>query len=221
MQPPNIEFHNVHKYYPAGGHRKVVLDHVTTQFDRGHSYGILGVNGAGKSTTIRLLSGTEMPNSGKVVRNGLISWPIGFSSAFNPLMTGRHNVTFAARAYGQDVRQVLDFVEDFAELGDYLDAPTRTYSSGMGGRLAFALSMAIQFDCYLIDEVTAVGDARFQERCKRAFADRRSHADVIMVSHAHGTIKDYCDRGAVLVDGRLMMFSDVDEAIDVYSRLNR
>ena len=221
MQPPTFEFNNVYKYYSASGHRKVVLDHVTTRFERGYSYGILGVNGAGKSTTIRLLAGTELPNSGQIKRTGRISWPIGLSGAFNPLMTGRHNVTFAARAYGQDVRRTLDFVEDFSELGDYLDAPTKTYSSGMGGRLAFALSMAIEFDCYLIDEVTAVGDARFQARCQQAFADRRSRADVIMVSHSHATIKDYCNRGAVLVDGRLMMFSDVDEAIDVYSRLNR
>ena len=221
VRPPTIEMNNVYKFYSASGHRKVVLDHVTTRFERGHSYGILGVNGAGKSTTIRLLSGTEFPNSGKIVRNARISWPIGLASAFNGLMTGRANVTFAARAYGQDVRRVLDFVEDFSELGDYLDAPTKTYSSGMGGRLAFALSMAIEFDCYLIDEVTAVGDARFQARCQRAFAGRRAQADVIMVSHSQSTIKDYCDRGAVLVDGRLMMFSDVDEAIDVYSRLNR
>ena len=221
MALATIAFEDVLKYYKTGGHRKTVLDHVTTKFERGHSYGIMGVNGAGKSTTIRLMSGTEAPNSGKVVRNGRISWPLGLAGGFNSLMSGRHNVTFAARAYGQDVRETLDFVEDFSELGDYLDAPIKTYSSGMHGRLGFALSMAIEFDCYLIDESTATGDARFQAKCTKAFADRRTRADVIMVSHSQGTVKDYCDRGAVLVDGRLMMFSDVDEAIDVYSRLNR
>ena len=216
-----IEMQNVYKYYKNGGHTKVVLDHITTTFERGHSYGILGVNGAGKSTTIRLLSGIEGCNGGRIKRNCKISWPIGFSSAFHPLMTGRNNVTFAARTYGMDVQEVLDFVEDFSELGDYLDAPVKTYSSGMGAKLAFAVSMAIQFDCYLIDELTAVGDARFSKRCHEAFAARRSRADVIMVSHSVGTIQEYCDRGAVLVDGRLMMFSDINQAIDMYNRLNR
>ena len=216
-----IEMRNVYKYYKNGGHTKVVLDHITTTFERGHSYGILGVNGAGKSTTMRLLSGVESPNGGSIKRNVRVSWPIGFASAFHPLMTGRNNVTFAARTYGEDVHAILDFVEDFSELGDYLDAPVRTYSSGMMAKLAFGLSMAIQFDCYLIDEVTAVGDARFSKRCSEAFTARRSRADVIMVSHSVGTIQEYCDRGAVLVDGRLMMFADINQAIDMYNRLNR
>lgn len=216
-----IELHNVYKAYRNNGHTKVVLDHVTTAFERGHSYGILGVNGAGKSTMMRLLSGIELPNGGTIKRDVAISWPLGFASAFHPLMSGRDNVTFAARLYGKDVRDVLDFVEDFSELGDYLDVPVRTYSSGMMGRLAFGLSMAIDFDCYLIDEITAVGDARFSKRCEAAFAERRAKADVIMVSHAVGTIETFCDRGAVLVDGRLMMFESVDQAVDVYSRLNR
>ena len=216
-----IEFVDVHKFYRTRGHTKVVLDHITTTFERGHSYGILGVNGAGKSTTIRLISGTEAPSSGRIRRHVSVSWPIGFGSGFHGLMTGRNNVTFVARAYGQDVRRVLDFVEDFSELGDYLDVPVKTYSSGMGARLAFALSMAVDFDCYLIDEVTAVGDARFQQRCYRAFKERRERSDVIMVSHLVGTIKDYCDRGAVLVDGRLITFDDIDQAIDMYNRLNR
>ena len=216
-----IELRNVYKYYKNGGHKKVVLDHISTRFERGHSYGILGVNGAGKSTTMRLLAGSEFPNSGSIKRNVRVSWPLGFASAFNPLMTGRNNVTFAARAYGQDVRDVLDFVEDFSELGDYLDMPFKTYSAGMGAKLAFGLSMAFPFECYLIDEITGVGDARFQARCERAFSARRDTADVIMVSHSVGTIKAYCDRGAVLVDGKLMMFPDVDQAIDIYNRLNR
>lgn len=216
-----IQLQNVFKYYRNSGHTKVVLDHVSATFERGHSYGILGVNGAGKSTTMRLIAGTESPNAGRIKRDVRISWPLGFASGFHNLMTGRNNITFAARAYGEDVRRVLDFVEDFSELGDYLDVPVKTYSSGMMSKLAFGLSMAIQFECYLIDEITGVGDARFQERCAAAFAARRSQADVIMVSHSVGTIKTYCDRGAVLVDGRLMMFQEVDQAIDVYNRLNR
>ncbi len=126
-----------------------------------------------------------------------------------------------ARAYGEDVRKVIDFVEDFSELGDYIDVQVKTYSSGMMARLAFGLSMAIQFECYLIDEITAVGDTRFQARCQAAFEQRRKNSDLIVVSHSMQTIKDYCDHGAVLVDGQLMMFESVDKAIEMYNRLNR
>jgi capsular polysaccharide transport system ATP-binding protein len=216
-----IELENVTKFYKRDGQRKVILDQISTTFETGYSYGIMGVNGAGKSTTMRLLSGTELPNAGRVKRSARVSWPLGFAGAFHPLMNGRNNVTFAARAYGQDVRRVLDFVEDFSELGDYLDAPIKTYSSGMMARLAFGLSMAIEFDCYLIDEITAVGDARFQARCEQVFAERRKTSDLIVISHSMGTIKTFCSRGAVLVDGKLMMFSDIDQAIDMYNRLNR
>jgi capsular polysaccharide transport system ATP-binding protein len=136
-------------------------------------------------------------------------------------MSGLDNVKFVARAYGGDVRKVVEFVEDFAELGDYVNAPVRTYSSGMMARLAFGLSMAIEFDCYLIDEVIAVGDARFQTKCKKAFEARRHNADLIMVSHSMNTIKSLCDRGLVVVDGRLVQFNNVEDAIGMYYRLNR
>ena len=216
-----IQLDRVFKFYKASGHTKIVLDHVSTVFQTGRSYGLMGVNGAGKSTLLRLIAGAELPNSGKIRRTARVSWPLGFSGGFHPLMTGRDNVKFVARAYGQDLDTVLDFVEDFAELGDYLDAPYKTYSSGMMARLAFGLSMAIEFDCYLVDEITAVGDARFQARCKEAFDARRSRADLIVVSHSMQTIKDYCDHGAVLVDGQLIMFDAVDRAIEAYNRLNR
>lgn len=216
-----IQLSNVFKFYKTQQHIKVVLDHVSTVFESGWSYGLLGVNGAGKSTTMRLLAGTELPNSGKVRRSVRVSWPLGFAGGFHPQMTGRDNLHFVARIYGQNVRKVSDFVEDFSELGDYLDAPVKTYSSGMMARLAFGLSMAIEFDCYLIDEVTAVGDARFQRRCQEAFTRRRKNADLIVVSHSIETIKSYCDRGGVLVDGRLIMFASVDQAIEMYNRMNR
>jgi capsular polysaccharide transport system ATP-binding protein len=216
-----IQLNNVFKFYKTQQHIKVVLDHVSTVFESGWSYGLLGVNGAGKSTTMRLLAGTELPNSGKVRRSVRVSWPLGFAGGFHPLMTGRDNLRFVARIYGQNVRNVSEFVEDFSELGDYLEAPVKTYSSGMMARLAFGLSMAIEFDCYLIDEVTAVGDARFQRRCQEAFARRRKNADLIVVSHSIETIKSYCDRGGVLVDGRLIMFASVDQAIEMYNRMNR
>ena len=136
-------------------------------------------------------------------------------------MTGRENVHFVARIYGADIRKADIFVEDFSEIGDYLDAPVKTYSSGMMARLGFAMSMAIDFDVYLIDEVTSVGDARFQLRCKEAFDERRKNAGLIVVSHSMQTISEYCDRAGVLVDGRLFMFDSVGKAIEMYNRLNR
>ena len=216
-----IQLDHVFKFYRTGTHVKIVLDHISTVFQSGRSYGLLGVNGAGKSTTIRLIAGTELPNSGHIRRSVRVSWPLGLAGGFHPLMTGRENVKFVARAYGEDVRKVLEFVEDFAELGDYIDVPVRTYSSGMGARLAYGLSMAIEFDCYLIDETMAVGDARFQAKCKRIFERRRAAADLIVVSHSMDTIKDYCDHAAVLVDGQLIMFDSVERAIEIYNRLNR
>jgi capsular polysaccharide transport system ATP-binding protein len=216
-----IQLDRVFKFYRTGGQVKIVLDHVSAVFQRGRSYGLLGVNGAGKSTTIRLIAGTSLPNAGRIRRSVRVSWPLGFAGGFHPLMTGRENVKFVARAYGEDVRRVINFVEDFAELGDYMDAPVKTYSSGMGARLAYGLSMAIEFECYLIDETLAVGDARFQARCSRVFERRRANADLIVVSHSMETIKQYCDHAGVLVDGQLVMFDSVEKAIEMYNRLNR
>jgi capsular polysaccharide transport system ATP-binding protein len=216
-----IQLNNVFKFYRTEGHTKVVLDHVSALFDSNRSYGLLGVNGAGKSTTIRLIAGTELPNSGKVRRTVRVSWPLGFGGGFHHLMTGRENVHFVARAYGADIRRVTSFVEDFAEIGEYMDVAIKTYSSGMMARLAFGLSMAIEFDVYLVDEITAVGDARFQARCREAFRSRRKSASVIMASHSMTDIKDYCDYGGVIVDGQLIMLDSADKAIEMYNRLNR
>lgn len=216
-----ISFDRVFKFYRTERHVKIILDHVSTVFESGWSYGVLGVNGAGKSTSLRLIAGIELPNEGKIRRNVRVSWPLGFATGLHILMTGRENVKFVARAYGEDVRRVVRFVEEFSEIGDYLDAPVKTYSSGMMARLAFGLSMAIDFECYLIDEITAVGDARFQARCIAAFDERRKNADLIVVSHSMPTIKSYCDRGVVLVDGQFLVYDDVDRAIEVYNRLNR
>lgn len=215
-----IDLTNVFKYYRYHGNVRVILDHVSMRFMPGTSYGLLGINGAGKSTTMRLLAGTELPNSGRVRRTGRVSWPLGFAGGLHAEMTGRENVHFVARLYGQDPRRVIDFVEDFSELGSYIDVPFKTYSSGMAQRLAFGLSMAIDFECYLIDEVTAVGDARFQARCNEEFAKRRERSDVIMISHSMPTIREYCSRALVLAHGLLHVFTNVDDAIELYKQLN-
>jgi len=216
-----ISFRNVSKSFKTKNHRKIVLDGVNVDFVPGVSYGILGVNGAGKSTTLKMISGTILPNGGKIRKTVRVSWPLGFANGFHPEMTGKENLNFVSRAYGEDVRRVARFVDEFAELGDYINAPIRTYSSGMIARLAFGLSMAIEFECYLVDEITAVGDARFQKRCRTAFDTRRKSADIIMVSHSMETIKDYCSKGVLLVDGRVLVYDDVEQAIAAYYRLNR
>ncbi len=208
----------VSKIYQSENHRKVVLDDVTYSFDTRYTYGILGANGAGKSTLLRLIGGVELPNSGQIFRDLRISWPLGFGGGLHPLMTGRENLKFVSRVYGANLRRVIDFVEYFSELGNYLDMPVKTYSSGMMARLAFGLSMAIEFDCYLVDEITAVGDARFTLRCKQAFQERRDRSSMIMVSHSIGTIKSYCDRGLVLYRGKLVAFGHIDDAIEFYRK---
>ncbi len=213
-----IRLSHVSKSYRTENHRKVVLDDVTYSFDTRYTYGIFGSNGAGKSTLLRLIGGTDLPNSGQISRDLRISWPLGFGGGFHPLMTGRENIKFISRIYGANLRRVIDFVDYFSELGNYLDMPVGTYSSGMGARLAFGLSMAIDFDCYLVDEITAVGDARFGLRCRQAFEEKRGRSSMIMVSHDIGTIKAYCERGLVLYRGKLVAFGHIDDAIEFYRK---
>jgi capsular polysaccharide transport system ATP-binding protein len=211
-----IEMIDVCKSYRTIGGRQIILKDVNALFATGRRVGILGANGAGKSTLIRLLAGVEPLNSGRISRQGRISFPLGFSGTFHPKLSGRENVLFLARIYGADVRRVLDFVGDFSELGDYLNMPVETYSSGMRARLAFAACLAIDFDVFLIDELIAVGDARFQARCRAAFEDKLLSADVIMVTHSLSTIRAYCDCAAVLGNGQLAMFETLDGAIKAH-----
>lgn len=211
-----IELINVTKAYRIRSGHNVVLNGVNFKFTRGSNIGILGKNGAGKSTLLRILSGAEQPDAGRVARTGRVSWPIGFSGGFSPSLTGQENARFVARLYGADVHTVCEFAFEFSELGEYFDMPVRTYSSGMRARLAFALSMAIDFDVYLVDEVTAVGDTTFQKKCRRAFRDRRGHSSVIIVSHDMRTIQSYADRCAVLHHGSLVAFDNVADAAHFY-----
>jgi capsular polysaccharide transport system ATP-binding protein len=211
-----IRLEGLHKSYIVGHQRKIVFDEVSAVLPRGRSVGLLGVNGAGKSTLLRLIAGTELPDHGKVVREARVSWPLGFIGSFHGSTSGRSNVRFIARIYNKDVHDTLAFVEDFAELGRYLDMPVKSYSSGMRARLAFAVSMAVEFDTYLVDEITAVGDARFQARCTKVLRERRGKSDVIMASHNLSTVREYCDMGALISEGRLMLFDTIDDAIASY-----
>jgi capsular polysaccharide transport system ATP-binding protein len=212
-----ISFNNVTKVYPTreGGRRRV-LDNVSFQIDRGQAIGIMGRNGSGKSTLVRLVSGVELPTSGQIQREMTVSWPLGFVGGFQVSLSGADNIRFIARIYGMDHKTLMDFVEDFAEIGEYLRMPVKTYSSGMRARLMFGISLALEFDCYLIDEGTAVGDIRFREKCERALADRRAQGSLVMVSHEPAVLREHCTCGAVLHDGRMTTYDDLDEAIAAY-----
>jgi capsular polysaccharide transport system ATP-binding protein len=205
---------HVCKSYRTPQGRRVVLDDVSVAIPHGRSLAVLGGNGAGKSTLIRLIAGTEPPDSGRILRGGRrLSFPLGFGGTLHPKLSGRENVVFLARLYGIDTDEAAAFVEAFAELGAYFRMPVETYSAGMRARLAFGACLAIPFDVYLIDEVTSVGDARFRDRCLAAFQARMDHADVIMVTHDFPTMRAYCDAGAVLANGRLILFDHLEDAI--------
>lgn len=212
-----IRFEGVTKRYKLKDGSKTILDRASFEIPRGRSFGILGVNGAGKSTLLRLISGNELPDRGTIRRQNVnISWPLGFSESFHGTLSGRDNVKFACRIYDRNIEEVTEYVKDFAELGPHLDEPIKTYSSGMKARLAFGLSMAFNFDVYLVDEITAVGDARFKAKCAAVFSEKLENADIIMVSHSMATLQRYCDAGCVLREGRVEFFDSIRDAISAY-----
>lgn len=211
-----ISLSAVCKYYDVRKGKRLVLDNIDLTIKKGEKIGILGRNGSGKSTLIRLISGSELPSSGSVTRNMSVSWPLAFAGGFQGSLTGLDNLRFVCRIYDANYRDVLPFVEDFSELGQYLSEPVKKYSSGMRARLAFAMSMAIEFDCFLIDEVIAVGDARFHEKCRTELFEKRRDRSMIMVSHDANSIREHCDRVHVLQNGTLKEFSDIDAAYQHY-----
>ncbi|PVH27274.1 ABC transporter ATP-binding protein [Pararhodobacter oceanensis] len=216
-----IRFHDLSKSYPSYGGRHHVLDRSNAVFEAGVNYALMGHNGAGKSTVMRMVSGADLPTSGWVERQGMVSWPLGFSGGFNSTMTGRENVLFVARTYGQNTAEVLEAAADFAEIGKSMEMPVSTYSTGMKQRLAFGLSLAISFDTYLIDEVTSVGDARFKRKCDEALLGRLATSRVIMISHSETTIRKYCQAGMLLWDRNLYEYDDIEELIKDYKTVCR
>jgi capsular polysaccharide transport system ATP-binding protein len=210
---------NIRKTYPLGHHRKVVLDGIDLVIEPGQRVGFLGRNGAGKTTLIKLIGAVEHPTSGKIRRSMSVSWPLGFGGGFQGSLTGYDNARFIARIYGRRYNEIREFVEDFTELGGQLRMPVKTYSSGMRARLAFALSIAIEFDCYLIDEVIMVGDQNFQRKCQVELFEKRRDRALILASHSEEIIRGYCDRALVLHEGKGRMFDDVDLALRVYEEL--
>jgi capsular polysaccharide transport system ATP-binding protein len=214
-----ITLDGVSKVYRTRSGRRTVLDNVSVTFEAGQNFGVLGGNGAGKSTLIRLIAGSEIPDFGIVRRYARVSFPLGFGGTFHGALSGRENVSFVARIYGAGLRGVLHYVEEFSELGEYLHMPVNTYSAGMRARLAFATCLALDFDLYLIDEVTEVGDQRFRQKCAEAFRERMQRSDIILVTHNIHTLRQYCDRGAILANGELTLFDDIDTALGRYHRM--
>lgn len=211
-----ITMRGVDKVYETRTGPVRVLNNVDLDVAYGERVGILGRNGAGKSTMIRLISGAEQPTTGTVDRTMSVSWPLAFGGAFQGALTGLDNLRFICRIYGVRAEDKIDFVQDFSELGKYLWEPVRSYSSGMRARLAFALSMVVEFDCFLIDEVIAVGDHRFQAKCERELFEVRGDRAMIIVSHSADFIRHHCQRAVVLSDGRLHQFDTIDDAYQFY-----
>ncbi|MBV8871240.1 MAG: ABC transporter ATP-binding protein [Metakosakonia sp.] len=215
-----IKIENLTKSYRTPKGRHYVFKDLNIELPSGKSIALIGRNGAGKSTLLRMIGGIDRPDSGKIVTENSISWPVGLSGGFQGSLTGRENVKFVARLYAkkEELKEKVAFVEEFAELGKYFDMPIKTYSSGMRSRLGFGLSMAFRFDYYLVDEITAVGDARFKQKCDDIFNERSKDTCFIMVSHSLNSLIKYCDV-ALYIDRNheVTFFDSVTDAVVLYS----
>ncbi|EFO0627573.1 ABC transporter ATP-binding protein [Escherichia coli] len=217
-----IKIENLTKSYRTPTGRHYVFKDLNLEIPSGKSVAFIGRNGAGKSTLLRMIGGIDRPDSGKIITNKTISWPVGLAGGFQGSLTGRENVKFVARLYAkqEELKEKIEFVEEFAELGKYFDMPIKTYSSGMRSRLGFGLSMAFKFDYYIVDEVTAVGDARFKEKCAQLFKERHKESSFLMVSHSLNSLKEFCDVAIVFKDDNTVGFyEDVQEGIEEYYRI--
>jgi len=214
-----IQLINVCKDYPTRLGPRRILEDVNLTIRPGERIGILGRNGAGKSTLVRLISGAEPPTLGSIERRMSVSWPLAFTGGFHGALTGADNVRFICRIYGVDFEPRFQFVKDFSQLGLYLDEPVANYSSGMRARLAFAISMTIDFDCYLIDEVLSVGDEAFRDRCKTELFEKRSDKAMLIVSHSHRYLKETCHRFLLFRNGKVEHHDDFDEVYFQYKSI--
>lgn len=207
------------KSYSHAGGRKHVFKGINATIAPGERVALLGRNGAGKSTLIKLIGGVELPTSGTIVRKMSVSWPLGFAGGFQGSLTGYDNARFIARIYQRDYVYIRQFVEDFTELGRQLRMPVKTYSSGMRARLAFALSLAIEFDCYLIDEIILVGDQNFQKKCHAELFEKRQDRAMVVASHSTEFIRDFCNKAVIINKGAAETYDDVSVAVERYSNL--
>jgi capsular polysaccharide transport system ATP-binding protein len=207
-------------YYSETGHGwHRVLSGVSFTISPGEKVAVLGRNGAGKSTLIRLISGIELPTLGTIERQMSVSWPVGLTGGIGASMTGNDNIRMICRIYDRPFKLIHEYVEDFAQLGKYLSEPVKTYSAGMRARLNFAVSLAVDFDCYLIDEIITVGDQRFQQRSYDELFIRRADRSLILASHSPEISRAYCSRALILHRGRAKVFEDLELALAIYTDL--
>jgi capsular polysaccharide transport system ATP-binding protein len=209
-----LRFENVSKSFRLPAGHKRIADQITLEIPCGRSMALLGRNGAGKTSLLRLIAGTLRPDQGRIHVAGQVSWPVGFMGSFHPDLTGAQNVRFVARIYGVETAALVGFARDFSELGAQFDQPVRQYSSGMKSRLAFAMSMGIRFDTYLVDEITSVGDLAFRRKSESLLQQRLKHSGAVIVSHSMGLLRRICDCGAVLENGRLHFFDNIEAALN-------
>ena len=218
-----IEIKNITKTYMTKGKAKTVFKNLSFKLETGKSVALLGCNGAGKSTLLQLIGGIDFPDSGSIETDRSISWPVGISGGFQGSLSARENVTFVSKIYTKNnkelIKEKVSLVEDFAEIGEAFDRPFKTYSKGMKSRVTFGLSLAFKFDVYLIDEITAAGDARFRNRCKKALDELRKTSDFIMVNHNLYGLKEHCDKALVLHEGEMLEYNELDEAISIHKEL--
>jgi capsular polysaccharide transport system ATP-binding protein len=214
-----IEVRNLAKSFPSRQGRKWVFRDLNVTFPTGSGIGLVGRNGAGKTTLLRLLGGIDTPDRGKVISDQTISWPVGLAGGFQGSLSARDNVRFVCRVMGLDhaqMREKVEYVKDFAEIGDYFDLPMQSYSSGMRGRVTFGVSMAFDFDYYLIDEVMAVGDPIFRKKAGAVFKQKLETAGVILVSHNHAEIKELCSSLIWVHNGEAKVYLDVEEGLEEF-----
>jgi capsular polysaccharide transport system ATP-binding protein len=218
-----IQVTNLTKSYQHKGKRIHVFRDLNTTFSKGESVALLGRNGAGKSTLLRILGGIDQPDSGSIHADCSVSWPVGLVGGFQGSLSGRENTIFVSKIYAGHDRELIEEkvrrVEEFAEIGLYFDRPFKTYSSGMRSRVTFGLSMAFDFDVYLIDEVTSAGDESFRARSRKILEERHERSDFIMVDHNLWGLQFHCDRALLLHNGKLIEFDDLGEGIEMHKHL--
>ncbi|MEM1299322.1 MAG: ABC transporter ATP-binding protein [Pseudomonadota bacterium] len=212
-----IRLERVSKAFRRNGIRRRLLADVSFTLPDVRGLALIGRNGAGKSTLLRVIAGTLRPDTGRVISDEQISWPMGFAGGFHPALTGAQNTRFVARLYGRDPAALTDFVARFAEIGRAFRLPVETYSSGMKARLAFAVSIGLDFDCYLVDEIIGVGDAAFRDKCRAAFRERLGNARLIMVSHNPQALAQFCEAGLVIENGRLSYHDRLKDALAAHA----
>lgn len=196
------------------------LKNISFDINRGESVGLIGDNGAGKSTILKHITGVAFPTEGEVVVNGKVAALLELTAGFSMEMTGRENIYLKGYILGltdKEIKRIEEHIVDFAELGDYIDQPVRTYSSGMKMRLGFAINVNIEPDVLVIDEALSVGDATFKKKCKQKIADTiKSGVTVLYVSHSAESVRELCTRAIYLKKGQLIFDGPTDEALAVY-----